>query len=394
MPVARRPPPGRRLPSRPSLGRRAALALALLLGLPAAAVAAPPACCRWSGSALLQVDHARFDGVYTRSGDAAHITWLRRAEFGAQLQWSRDWRAAASLAVDGQGQARLSSAHLGWAPSPGLLLRAGRVDPDFGLEPSTGAGRTFGIERSAIWDLAPDAASVRGGLGLRIDGHGRGWHASAGVYDKRDHGALAVRAVWLPAVGAGRVLQLGSSLALAGAREEARRPRTRLGLRGISEHPAGHRPRLAAVRAPAAGWQSEALWALEAAWQQGPATLQAEALWRHQDADAGLGRESHGLTLLAAWTLHGGPRRHDARRARFGLPASAGDWGHWELYARSDALAVRGGWGARVQTLGLAWSDAGVWRVSINAHLAQADDANRAGDRHGRGLALRVQAMY
>ena len=369
-----------------------ALALALLPG--ARAAAAPPACCQWSGSALVQVDHARFDGVHTRNGDAAAVSWLRRAEFGAQAQWSRAWRAAASVSIDGDGQVTLSSAHLGWAPAPGLLLRAGRIDPDFGLEPSTGAGRLFGIERSAIWDLAPDAASVRGGLGLRIDGHGRGWHASAGTYDKRDHGALAARAVWLPDLGAGRVLQLGGSLALAGARDETQRPRTRLGLRGVSEHEAGHRPRLASARAPAGGWHGETLWAIEAAWQQGPATLQAEALWRQQDAAGAPARDSHGLTLLAAWTLHGGARRHDPRRARFGAPGAAGDWGHWEVFARADALAVRDGYGARVQTLGLAWSDARVWRLSINAHRAEADDVNRAGDREGRGLALRLQAMY
>jgi phosphate-selective porin len=290
-----------------------ALAPALLLG--AHAAAAPPACCQWSGSALVQVDHARFDGVHTRDGNAAAVSWLRRAEFGAQAQWSRAWRAAASVSIDGDGQARLSSAHLGWSPSPGLLLRAGRVDPDFGLEPSTGSGRTFGIERSAIWDLAPDAASVRGGLGLRVDGHGR-------------------------------------------------------------------------------GWQGETLWALEAAWQQGPATLQAEALWRQQDAAGAPDRDSHGLTLLAAWTLHGGARRHDPRRARFGAPGAAGDWGHWEVFARTDTLAVRGGYGARVQTLGLAWSDARVWRVAFEMLAAQANDANRAGDHAGRALALRVQAAF
>ncbi len=55
---------------------------------------------------------------------------------------------------------------------------------------------------------------------------------------------------------------------------------------------------------------------------------------------------------------------------------------------------MRDGYGARVQTLGLAWSDARVWRLSINAHRAEADDVNRAGDREGRGLALRLQAMY
>jgi phosphate-selective porin OprO/OprP len=364
----------------------------LLLAAPAAAAA--PACCRWSGSALLQVDHARFAGVYSRDGDAAGVTWLRRAEFAAQLQWARDWRAAASVSIDGEGRARLGSAHLGWAPTPGWLLRAGRVDPDFGLEPSTGAGRLFGLERSAIWDLAPDAASVREGLGLRVDGHGRGWHASAGAYDKGDHGALVARAVWLPALGTGRVLQLGGSLARAGARAEAQRPRTRLGLRGVSEHDAGHRPRLARARAPADGWQAEALWALEAAWQHGPATLQAEALGRQQDAAGASDRDSHGLTLLAAWTLHGGARRHDPRRARFGSPGAGGDWGHWEVYTRTDMLAVRGGYGARVQTLGLAWSDARVWRVAFEMLAAQADDANRAGDHAGRALALRVQAAF
>lgn len=349
----------------------------------------------WEAGGRVQLDHGRFSGVYTRSGATADALFLRRAELAGEVRWRGQWRAAAAVELDSAYEVSVPEAFVGWRPRGELELRAGRIDPDFGLEPSTSTSWTYGVERSAIWDLAPDVASANGGAGVRADAHGPQWHASAGVYDKRDHRAAAARAVWMPQRARGRVLQLGASLAHSTGRADDGRLRTRLAVRGVTEDEAGRRSTLAeAVDAPQR-YVADRVAGVEFAWQDGPLMLQAELLSRRLAArDGAPDRQAQGATLLAAWSPTGAARRHDERRARFGRPAAGGGSGHWELFVRADALAVRGGADAQVTTLGASYLAGRGWRASINVHRARSDDANASGDRTGEALTARLQAVF
>lgn len=346
-------------------------------------------------AARVQLDHGRFSGVVTRDGRPASATYVRRAEISAAVRPAPRWRLAATLARE-DDRAVLDTAAVSWRPHDGLQLRAGRVDPDFGLDNTNSSSWTAGIERSAIWDLAPGIADATRGWGARADAHGPGWHASAGLYDKRDRTSLVGRGVWLPAAAPSRVLQLGASLARSVGMDDSGRVRTRLGLRGVTEDPAGRRRDLApSLRAPAR-YGSESVLGLELALQHGPWLLQAEALGRRLDAGTGApSRSVSGRSVQLAWAPDGGHRRHDPTDASFGRPA--GDdlaAGRWELFYRHDRLSGTAGQAARVQTLGASWFMGATWRVSANVVSNRSDDANSRGQRSGRGHVLRLQAMY
>lgn len=359
--------------------------LGLLLG--AAQVMAAPA---WKLGGRVQADAAQFEGVYTVDGRSHGAAYLRRAELELGLRWHPRWRAELALEADSDFALELPAAYLAWQPLRTLELRLGRIDPDFGLEPSSSTNWTYGVERAALWDLVPDVASAEQGHGLRADGHGDGWNASAGFYDKRTHRAATGRFVWMPRLGGREVLQLGASLSASSGWRGDGRIRTRLGVRGVTENEAGRRSTLA----PAGAFDEDRAVGLEFAWQRGPWMLQAEAAERRL-AGPTEKRQALGGSLLAAWSWTGSVRRHDEQRARFGRPAGGGSaWGHWEGFVRAERLQAEPGRSARLLSLGVAWAADETWRALVNLHHTWSEDDNAAGDTRGVGIAARLQATF
>jgi len=346
-------------------------------------------------AARAQLDTSAYSGVTTRRGDTARESYVRRADASAQWRVSPQWRAAATLAYE-EDKWVLDTAAVGWLPREGLELRVGRIDPDFGLDNANSSSWTAGIERSAVWDLVPGIADATAGFGARADGHGRGWHASAGVYDKRDRQSLVARGVWMRTGAGEQVVQLGASIARSARMNDDGRVRTRLGLRGVSEDPAGRRSDIAPrVRLPGR-YSGEAVLGLEVALQRGPWLLQAEALTRRFEGEWGaVSRDVSGQTVQLAWSPSGQARQHDASEARFGRPA--GDkrrLGRWELFYRYDKLSGVTGLSAQVHTAGASWFLDRTWRLAANVVSNRSADPNAAGDRNGSGWVLRGQATF
>jgi phosphate-selective porin OprO/OprP len=387
----------------PKFHRRPSVRLATITLLAAAALAATPRAVAQQPFALpealdlggrLQLDHSRFGGVTTRDGSTESATFARRAELSAGWRLSNDWRLSATVAHE-DDRVFVDAAQLRWRFNDQISLRVGRIDPDVGLDNANSSSWTAGIERSAIFDLAPGVADSDEGFGLRADAHGPGWHASAGVYDKRDRNALVGRAVWMHSWSGG-VLQLGGSAALASGDTDDGRVRTRLGLRGVTEEPAGRRSDLAPSVALPQGYDGDTVTALELALQHGAWLLQAEWLGRRLDGVAGApARSVSGHSVQLAWSPDGQARRHDERAARFGRPdGDKRSKGRWEVFVRLDSLDGADGAEARVQTLGASWFLDQHWRISANVVSNRSTDANRVGDLKGSGWALRAQAVF
>lgn len=359
----------------------------------------PPGDLQWSLGARVHLDHSRFNGVYASDGAWHDATYLRRANLLAGLRWHPQWRASAALEMDADGRVTLDTAAVGWSPKEQLELRAGRIDPDFGLEQSGSGNWTFGIERSAIWDLAPDVADANGGAGLRLDTRGKafgGWHASAGLYDKRGYRSAVARATAVPFDGKRSRLHLGVSLAASQGWSGDGRIRTRLAVRGVTEDDLGRRSTLGEAAVQPDAYDSDTAVAIEAAWQHGPWMLQAEALQRHLGGAGGqAGRTAQGAYVLAAWSITGEQRRYDDKRGRFrGAKPVDERWGAWEVFYRIDSLDVNDGGSATVHTAGLGWTASDTWRALFNVHQAQSDDANALGQTTGRGVSARLQAVF
>lgn len=385
----------RQRPHRPAEAVAALLLCAALQSPDAAATGTPAGSAQpsWRFDGRVQVDHSGFDGVYSRRGSWHSASYLRRATLGATLQWAPSWQAELEVEADSQGDVALETAFIRHTPAEGLHWRLGRIDPDFGLEPSSSSAWTFGVERSALWDLAPDVASGLAGLALRLDAHGDRWHASAGAYDKLDHQAFATRVVaWSHGTGSER-LQLGASVATTRGLRSDGRIRTRLGVRGVTENDSGRRSTLADAKAGAFG--RETALGIELAWQNGPWMLQAEALQRQlRGLGGGSDRTVQGAYMLVAWSPSGGMRRHDAERGRFRGPRATGEGGVWEVFYRHDLLEVRDGRDAALHTVGLSWTARATWRALFNLHQARSQDRNAVGDGQGMAFSARWQASF
>ncbi len=350
----------------------------------------------WRFSGRLHVDHSRFNGVYSRDGRSHGVTYLRRADLGATVRWHPRWRGSALLERDGNGSLNWSAASIDWMPRDGLEWRLGRIDPDFGMEQSVSSSWSVGVERSSIWDLAPDVADSNDGYGIRVDAHDRGWQASVGVYDKRDHNAVVARAVMLPISRKRMRLHVGASIATTRGWHDDGRIRTRLGVRGVTEHDVGRRSTLGrAARAPAA-YDNDTAVAIETAWQRGPWMLQSELLQRRLSGTDGRStRTAHGAYVQLAWFVTGEQRRYDARRGRFGgaKPAHP-SVGAWEVFYRLDGLQVKHSRSATVHTAGLSWTAHRTWRAIVSLHRARSGGANDLGETTGTAVSARVQAHF
>ena len=395
----------------------AAMALAFACGAAAAQVpsAAPPMAqgetggepnWRFDIGARLQLDHDSFQGVYSRRGGRASDGYVRRARIELAARAFEVWKFGLDIAPLEDGAAILDSAVVAYSGFDALTISAGRFKPDFSLEEATSSKWVTGIERSAIWDLAPDAAERDGSWGLEVRTHGAHHHASAGLFNKPDARAQALRVAYAPLLQPGRVLHLGASLSREGIDASDGRIRTRLGVRGVTEDDRGQRATLA--RKVDGGFDSDRAGVLEFAFAHGPWSLQAEALQRRLGGAGGqASRTARGQYVQLAWTLTGEPRPYDIDGAKFKELRPTGPYGAWELFYRHDRLRVdsdaaadllddddRRRTGARVDVLGLNWYARRNLRLSLN-HLWTRTHGpfNDAGDDDGRALSLRVQLL-
>ena len=351
----------------------------------------------WRARARVQLSHDHFEGVYTRSGGTQRASYLRRANVQALAESPQGIQATLGLQADSDGAWTVDNAHLTWplrggAAAP-MSIRLGRFDPDFGLEPSGSSSWTVGIERSAIWDLAPDITDGTEAFGGQWQATGAPWHTSASFQDRRDHRSAAVRVAWAPIHAPGRVLHLGLSAASSQGWRGPGSVRTRLGVRGVSEHPDGQRSSLAT----AGDYAGDRAWAVEGLVIRGAWSVQAEWLRRDlRPAVPGIAaRIATGHYVQLAWTLTGQSRSYALDGARLRSPRTdASGTTPWEVFVRRDTLSVRNALSARVHAIGVNVYPSARWRLSANVLEARAGQALDAGDRPGRALSLRTQWVY
>lgn len=349
----------------------------------------------------LHLHHDAFDGVYSNDGERHGAAYPRRARVGVSGRLPWQLRYAVDVDFERGGVTMLRTAAFAWSGLSVGTVRAGRFDPDFGLEHATSSNWITGIERSAMWDLAPDVADIGKGHGVQFDHAASRLYGSVGAFRKPASGGLAARAALAPVAGERRVVHLGVSLADERLNGDDGRIRTRLGVRGVTEHDGGNRVTLARALDGLASFDRHRVVGFEAAAVVGAFSLQAEALQRRL-AGAPPTRVARGHYLQAAWTLTGEARPYDIDGAKFGRIQPANPrLGAWELFYRHDRLGVRAEQGrpghgrARVDALGLNWYASAWLRLSANLLRARSEgDVNGVGDAAGNAASLRLQLMY
>ena len=174
----------------------------------------------------IQADFDQFDGFYTKNNKSANESYFRRAilELGGNYKdwlyvFNYDFSDGTVASGTKSDWDELSIAYTGFAP---VVIKAGRFDPDFGLQHATSSKWITALERSAIYDLAPWVNSKEDDMGVQVSGTASGmFYGSAGIYQQEPSNgstesnsgmnvnSLVARGVFAPIVTETEVLHFG-----------------------------------------------------------------------------------------------------------------------------------------------------------------------------------------
>ncbi|MGH8437013.1 MAG: OprO/OprP family phosphate-selective porin [Pseudomonas sp.] len=384
----------------------------------------------------LQADYGRFDGFYTRNGDTGDAAYFRRAYLELSGIAYSDWAYAVaydfsensgnSNGAAGSGNFdEASFSYTGFAP---ITLRAGRFDPDFGLEKATSSKWVTALERSAPNEMIDWVNTHQDGLGLQVQALISNYayvSTSLSSKDANDDEGDSVkqfnaRGVFAPMAEPGRVLHFGANFAQRDLDDVAAadvRYRSRLGMRGVDTNGGnasgnlGNRAVFAGTNSGPNMWEDDTAWGLEAAWAMGPLSLQGEYFKRDTDsAGAQSDLEGDGFYAQVAYTLTGEARGYKMGKFDAIKPANK-QLGAWEVYYRYDSLSVDNDVAvtnatstflreaddteAKVHNLGVNWYANEAVKLSGMYTKAKTDKiTNRAGDDDGDGFVVRAQYVF
>lgn len=390
----------------------------------------------------IQADYGRFDGFYTRNGDTGDAAYFRRAYLELSGTAYSNWLYSVAYDLsensgNGNSTSNGSSAqpsgnfdeasfsYIGFSP---ITLRAGRFDPDFGLEKATSSKWVTALERSAFNEVIDWANTHQDGLGLQVQalisnyGYVSTSYASKDANDDEGDSVkqFNARGVFAPMAEPGNVLHFGANFAQRNLDDVAGadvRYRSRLGMRGVdtnggnSSGNLGNRAVFAGTNSATQFWDDDTAWGLEAAWATGPFSLQGEWMKRETDsAGPQSDLEADGFYVQAAYTLTGEPRGYKMGKFDAIKPANK-EIGAWEVYYRYDSLsfdndvAVTNGTStflrqaedteAKVHNLGVNWYANEAVKLSGMYTKASTDKiTNRAGDDSGDGFVVRAQYVF
>lgn len=376
----------------------------------------------------LQADYDQFDGFYTKNGKTANEAYLRRAMLELSGTAYTDWKYVFNVdfsADDGSSKwDEASIAYTGFAP---VTIKAGRFDPDFGLEKATSSKWITAIERSAIYDLADWVNDKKDGMGVQVSGvAGDMFYGSAGYFHRegdsvtnvgsinedkngKSEGGYNLRAVIAPMAETGNVLHFGVNYAHRNTEDFDGRVRSRMNVRGMTENGKNKQDRLTFAPSEAGEFDGDSAWGLEAAFAAGPFSIQSEYLKRDIDAKSGSlfadDREATGYNVQLAYTLTGEARGYKLDGGKFdSIKPSNKQIGAWEVFYRYDNLKVeerdvkdaKG----KIHTVGVNWYANEAIKVSANYLMASTsknvtnEGRNGRKDDDGDAVSLRLQYAF
>lgn len=352
----------------------------------------------------IRVRYDQFDDLYSNDGTSESETYLRRADFEVSGLFMQKLEYEFELKINNDGDVRIKTFTLGYQLPENLSIKLGRMDPDFGLELSGSSTWTTAIERSAIWDLSPDASEGQDGEGVLLRNMGKRYFVSIGAFDRGDFENLHARVVYAPIQKKRHLLHIGYSYANANGYESNGRIKSDLSVWGLDISDNGNSTQLAREEKSMA-FNNDRTSIIEFAYMYGPFSLQAEHLFRQL---TGLGtqenRSTQGTYAQIAYSITGESRSYSMDDARFGrIKPTRSGVGAWEIFYRKDWLDTNGEPGmlshrresgtAEVDVLGVNWYTDEHWRVSLNYIKGYAPEIpNDAGDDHGD--AITAQAMF
>ncbi len=349
----------------------------------------------------LRLRHDVFDGLYSNDSEQVTESYLRRADLELTGLFFQSFNYEFQLKANHEGDVSVKTAALGYEFSQGMSVTAGRLDPDFGLEMTGSSSWAVGVERSAIWDLAPDAGDAAEGEGIVFRQTGKHHFFSLGGFDLDEYSTVNSRIVYAPIEKKKHVLHLGFSYADSQAFEANGRIRSDLAVRGVDISDNGNTTQLARAKTDGS-YNDDKVHVYELAYLRGPFSIQAEQLERELSAvDSVNDREATGRYIQVAYTLTGEHRSYKMDTATFGKIKPKSAWGAWEVFYRKDWLSTEGEVGmlsrqrsqgdVEVDVWGVNWYGRHYFKLSANYLEGYAIDIpNDVDDERGRAITLQL----
>jgi phosphate-selective porin OprO/OprP len=328
-------------------------------------------------------------------------TELRRAKLALEGRLLGDWLY--QLEVDfADNEVDLGDAYLAFVAGPQWRIKIGQHKEPFGLERLTGSQHLTFMERALPNVLTPGRSigvsagwlgqqtSVTGGLFAE--------HADSDPDDEFNEGWAATgRISVVPFADDRRTLHLGAAGSYRKPDQEDElsiRTRAETHITGVRHLDTGKIGNVSSIRRTG----------LEAAWAEGPASLQGE--WFRSDIERSSGDPSltfDGWYAQASWMLTGESRNYDLDDGRFKRPRPIHPHGAWELAGRIseldlNELDINGGQQRNI-TLGVNWYINRYLRLMANyIHVDSDIDADAdgavAGDDDFDVMQFRMQADF
>ena len=269
---------------------------------------------------------------------------LRRAQLGVQGTLPEGWAYKSDWNLAG-GEPTAQDVYLQYAGARPGTLTLGQFKVPFGLNELTGSNNISLIERSMVNEAFSSGRQV--GLGYARFGQWGGYQLMGFTRNLDDEiegdqpVGVAARVVINPVMQADRVLHLALAANHQGtdddeairfrARPEARPGTTRLLDTGDPEDGEGLDE----------GIDGVTITGVEAAWQQGPLSLEAEYMRADVRVDNDSDLSFDGFHVQGSYVLTGESRAYGG--GRFGSITPAGPGGAWQLVARYSRLDLNDG---------------------------------------------------
>lgn len=356
----------------------------------------------------LQLRHDVFNGVYTHNSERETATYMPRGNVDLSGKLHKDLHFKISVEMDEKDDVVLETATLSYLFSEKKRIMIGHFKPDFGLEKGTSSSWITGIERSAIWDLAPDLNEEQdrdeyGLAGFYTQKH---LHLSAATLHKSFGASVTMRAVVAPINHKDQVLHFGLSHLDNRVEPNAAGINSRLGVRGLNVHDNGNSSRLARD-SKSTGFAGDRTTVVEFAYLFNNLSLQSEYLRRQLEGESlQEDRTASGHYVQIAYTLTGESRNYRLDGAKFdGITPKNKKWGAWEIFYRHDKLHVEGEIGlikknrsqsdASVNMVGVNWYVSPKLRLSTNYLEAKSQGiVNDTGIDTGKALSMQTQFLF
>lgn len=340
---------------------------------------------------VLMLDYSAFDGVYLNDdqNDVESDVELRRARVDLKHRMNDDWQAKLQINFDEEdSSSEIGDAYIRYSGLNGVNLTFGKMKEPFGLENQTSSKNITFLERS----MATNAFAPGRNKGIEISGSPSAFTWSFGAYDvdlddDEDSNAYAAtgRLTWAVFSSQEQTLHLG----LAGSWRDLDG-----GEFEIDERSEVHSSEKI-ISSGDIETDTLQLVGLEAAWVNGPLSIQSEYMSTDiQAVDRSEDGTFDGYYLQTSYFLTGESRRY--KNGIFSKVKPMDTSGAWELTARYSVLNTREsseGNKGETSTLGVNYYYDKNIRIMANLlHSEVEQEVDGEGD--GNAISMRLQYVF